>query len=180
MSLPAAVIQDQLAGASISRQDFVDSAEAINSVIKTLDELDWGRTGGDTLRQRLECGGTNTTDRLIEEPALSKIVSALVRYLHSFSTSPIDLFFSFCALRLIPAAGGQQLILTADMPAAAVRGGRMNYFLDTSFSLEELIEADHGFPSLLLFSPLGEIAMRGLSCTFSAGKNGRLVFLISG
>ena len=170
MSIPAAVIKDQLAGAQPDRQDLADSADAIDSVLRMLAALESGQGYG-----AVETGG-NSGKIFVDETGISKSVCAFVRYLHSFSIVPIESFYEYCTLQLILTPDGERLILAADLPVGVQRRQRINYFSGRSLSLEELIVADHGAPSLILFSPAGELAKQRLRCNFAAEIEGRLTF----
>ena len=170
MSIPAAVIKDQLAGAQPDRQDLADSADAIDSVLRMLAALESGQGYG-----AVETSGISGKI-FVDETGISKSVCALVRYLHSFSILPIESFCKYCTLQLIFTPDGERLILAADLPAAVQHRTRISYFSGRSLTLEELIGADHGVPSLLLFTPIGELSKQGLRCNFAVMIEGRLTF----
>ena len=126
MSVPSAVIRDQLAGAALDRRDFEDGAEAIKTIISTLESLDWGlspeasqaarvpaavalRQIAETKKRRGDAMHVATFPMELEGEAkhlllrtdeLQRVCKALCRYMQSYTTIRLEPFLSCCHLSL--------------------------------------------------------------------------------
>lgn len=199
MSVPAAVLREQLAGAALELQDFKDGEAALKEILSTLGGLDWGIAADSAaeaavpVSRMLEGLGTclsNTCalsgisiapmnlpaeeDRLLIPPSqFVRIAAALFRYLGSFTTLTEKSLGPVCSTRLVqgqPLAG--QLILSCQPPQSDLRQTRLARFAGRSSAIEEVIELDHSSQSLLLFAPLAVLSACGLAARFEPDGTG--------
>lgn len=193
MSVPAAVIQEQLAGTAVELCDLEASADALNQILLTLEPLDWGRTAVSAPaagRERIQPGelnryfaaepllrgiisGTNlncTAAAARALPAvlpvtLAKSLAAFCRYFKSFSSLSAEQTAAYC--RLEQSAAAPFLRLCFAPPAEGLRAVRCAQYRSRGpLSLQQLIESDQSAASLLLFAPLAALEQQQLAAIF--------------
>lgn len=204
ISVPSAVLRDQLSGAALAPEDYRDGADALSEVLSTLGALDWGLESDSLaeppmpLDQALEgvesslaaqCGlhgvkfagidAATGEDRLLIQPKqFVRIVAALCRYLGSFTTLTPESLGSACSIRLVPGHRlNGQILICCEPPGSKLRQTRLARYGGRSWSLDQVIDLDHASPSLLLFAPYAVLSACGLAARFDPA-GAKLIFRI--